>query len=95
MRTCLNCSRPLVGRPDKKFCHRKCRMAYHHRARQARLRLAAPSGAREPRPDAEMISRDQIFRDHNCSRCHDGVNLSRCPTPDRPGNCGFPHARND
>ena len=36
-----------------------------------------------------------IFRDHNCWKCQDGTRPGRCPTPDRPGNCGYPHARND
>jgi hypothetical protein len=40
-------------------------------------------------------SRPGIFADHNCWKCKDGRDLSRCPTPDHPGNCGFPHARND
>lgn len=40
-------------------------------------------------------SRPGIFAHHNCSRCKDGADLSRCPTPDSPGNCGYPHARND
>ena len=36
-----------------------------------------------------------IFRDHRCARCNDGARPERCPTPDRPGNCGEPQARND
>lgn len=40
-------------------------------------------------------TRQGIFVHHNCARCKDGTDLSRCPTPDRPGNCGYPHARND
>lgn len=32
---------------------------------------------------------------HNYWKCNDGSDLSRCPTPDRPGNCGYPIARND
>lgn len=40
-------------------------------------------------------SRPGIFATHNCWKCKDGADLSRCPTPDRPGNCGYPHARND
>lgn len=48
-------------------------------------------------PDARDpdYSRPGIFAHHNCSRCKDGTDLSRCPTPDRPGNCGYPQARND
>ena len=46
--------------------------------------------SRDPDP-----TRNGIFRDHNCARCQNGVDLARCPTPDRPGNCGEPHARND
>jgi hypothetical protein len=30
---------------------------------------------RDPRPDSEMVGRDAIFRDHNCSRCRDGERL--------------------
>lgn len=48
-----------------------------------------------PDPRDPDPSREGIFRDHNCARCKNGTDLSRCPTPDRPGNCGFPHARND
>lgn len=39
--------------------------------------------------------RSGIFATHNCWKCKDGSNPSRCPTPDRPGNCGYPTARND
>lgn len=53
------------------------------------------SDPRDPRSDAEMAGRDPIFRTHNCWKCKDGSDLSRCPTPERPGNCGYPHARND
>lgn len=48
-----------------------------------------------PDPRDPDYSRPGIFAHHNCSRCKDGAELSRCPTPDRPGNCGYPHARND
>src|SRR6185312_547124 len=37
-------------------------------------------------------SRSGIFVYHNCSRCKNGTDLSRCPTPDVPGNCGEPVA---
>lgn len=48
---------------------------------------------KDPRdPD---YSRPGIFATHNCWRCKDGSEPARCPTPDRPGNCGYPHARND
>lgn len=40
-------------------------------------------------------SRPGIFANHNCWKCKDGTDLTKCPTPDRPGNCGYPHARND
>lgn len=40
-------------------------------------------------------SRPGIFAHHNCWRCKDGTDLSRCTTPDRPGNCGYPQARDD
>lgn len=36
-----------------------------------------------------------IFRYHNCWKCKDGTRLDLCPTPECPGNCGYPHARND
>jgi hypothetical protein len=35
------------------------------------IRPQAPD-PRDPRPDSEMVGRDAIFRDHNCSRCRDG-----------------------
>lgn len=54
------------------------------------MAATAPTDAREP-----DRTRDGIFRDHNCWKCKDGQQLDRCPTPDRPGNCGYPHARND
>lgn len=40
-------------------------------------------------------SRPGIFATHNCWKCRDGSAPHRCPTPERPGNCGYPHARND
>lgn len=40
-------------------------------------------------------SRSGIFADHNCWKCKDGTRPDLCPTPNRPGNCGHPHARND
>ena len=52
----------------------------------------ASDGARELLPDN---SRPGIFANHNCWKCKDGADLSKCPTPNRPGNCGYPHARND
>lgn len=52
--------------------------------------MASKPDPRDPDP-----SREGIFRDHNCSRCKNGADLSKCPTPERPGNCGYPHARND
>lgn len=52
--------------------------------------VAQPSDPRDP-----DYSRPGIFAHHNCSRCKNGTDLSRCPTPERPGNCGYPHARND
>jgi hypothetical protein len=52
-----------------------------------------PALAPDPRdPDP---SRSGIFRDHNCWKYKDGAELLRCPTPKTPGNCGYPHARND
>ncbi|WP_316753249.1 hypothetical protein [Pedobacter gandavensis] len=30
-RLCLDCSRPLYGRTDKKFCHDQCRSNYNNR----------------------------------------------------------------
>ena len=45
---------------------------------------------RDPDP-----SRAGFFRYHNCWKCRDGMEPHRCPTPKTPGNCGFPHARND
>ena len=48
-----------------------------------------------PDPRDPDYSRPGIFTHHNCSRRKDGTDLSRCPTPDRPGNCGYPQARND
>jgi len=30
MKTCLECSKPIVGRKDKKFCSEYCRSAYHY-----------------------------------------------------------------
>lgn len=54
---------------------------------------ATNTGAVDPRdPDHSLPG---IFATHNCWKCKDGTDLSRCPTPDRPGNCGYPHARND
>lgn len=50
-------------------------------------------GTVDPRnPD---YSRPGIFATHNCWKCSDGIDLSCCPTPDRPGNCGYSHARDD
>ena len=40
-------------------------------------------------------SRPGIFAHHNCWKCKNGSQPNLCPTPDRPGNCGYPHARND
>ncbi|MDE2232522.1 MAG: hypothetical protein KGJ90_00120 [Patescibacteria group bacterium] len=62
------------------------------RQRKARLKARSekPLDPRDPDP-----SRPGIFRDHNCWKCKDGTELSKCPTPNRPGNCGYPHARND
>ena len=51
--------------------------------------------ASKPDPRDPDHSRTGIFVLHNCWKCRDGRDLSRCPTPDRPGNCGYPHARND
>lgn len=49
----------------------------------------------EPDPRDSDYSRSGIFVHHNCARCNHGRNLFRCPTPNRPGNCGYPYARND
>lgn len=43
----------------------------------------------------EVQDREGIFRAHRCWKCDDGRHLDRCPTPHRPGNCGYPRARND
>lgn len=40
-------------------------------------------------------SRPGIFAYHNCWKCKDGTQPERCPTRERPGNCGYPYARND
>ena len=58
--------------------------------RTAQLLDPRPVDPRDP-----DYSRQGIFRYHNCSRCQNGARLDRCPTPDAPGNCGQPHARND
>lgn len=60
------------------------------RATEALLEISASIDPRDPDP-----TREGIFRNHNCARCSNGANLSRCPTPNRPGNCGYPQARND
>lgn len=61
-----------------------------HRAREALLEISASIDPRDPDP-----TREGMFTTHNCSHCANGTNLSRCPTPNRPGNCGHPRARND
>lgn len=57
------------------------------------LCLAGLAANKVCRPDD--YSRPGLFATHNCWKCKDGTDPSRCPTPDRPGNCGYPHARND
>lgn len=57
--------------------------------------LAAGYVAAEGAAGAAGTAKTGIFRDHRCARCRDGALLGRCPTPDRPGNCGNPIARND
>jgi hypothetical protein len=47
---------------------------------------------RDPRPDHEMVGRHAMFRDHNCSRCKSG---ERPCVSGNPGQCEWPHARND
>jgi len=37
--TCLECSGPLLGRADKKFCDDQCRTAYHNRQNRNSSRL--------------------------------------------------------
>jgi hypothetical protein len=71
--------------------------ATHDRARAARFNEAvAAIDTALPRVDPrDPADRPGIFRDHNCWRCRNGADLSKCPTPDRPGNCGNPQARND
>jgi hypothetical protein len=63
--------------------------------RKAGSRVIDSSNApdpRDPRPDHEMIGRNGIFRDHNCSCCKDG---KRTCVSGNPRNCSFLHARND
>jgi hypothetical protein len=52
----------------------------------------SPNPLADPRPDPEMIGRNGIFRDHNCSCCKDG---KRTCVSGNPRNCSFLHARND
>lgn len=56
---------------------------------------AAARGADDLSPRDPDRTREGIFVYHNCSRCRNGSRLDRCPTPERPGNCGHPIARND
>jgi hypothetical protein len=51
--------------------------------------------AEAPDPRDSHPTREGIFRLHNCWKCNNGADLSKCPTPKTPGNCGYPHARND
>jgi hypothetical protein len=54
--------------------------------------IARAAAQRDPFVD---VTKTGIFRDHRCARCSDGAHPERCPTPDRPGNCGELQARND
>lgn len=45
---------------------------------------------RDPRPDPVT---HPIFRNHNCWKCREGERP--CVNPRGPGQCEFPHARND
>lgn len=53
--------------------------------------------AYEPIQDPRDLdyTHEGIFIYHNCARCQDGKRPDRCPTPERPGNCGYPQARDD
>jgi hypothetical protein len=48
-----------------------------------------------PDPREPDYSRSGIFATHDCWKCRDGSDLLRCPTPARPGNCGYPRARKE
>lgn len=37
--TCMECSKPLLGRADKKFCDDQCRTAYHNRQNKDSTKL--------------------------------------------------------
>jgi hypothetical protein len=70
-------------------------LSREHLARYPKIRAhLADSPARNDPRDPDH-SKQGIFVYHNCHRCADGARLDRCPTPERPGNCGYPHARND
>lgn len=60
------------------------------KARKYECFIKAYVDPRDPEP-----TRVGIFRYHNCWKCKDGTRLDLRPTPERPGNCGHPHARND
>ena len=74
----------------RRYARRLLRLSLHGRGGAEAHRVRQELDPRDPDP-----SRFGIFRNHNCWRCNDGRDLSRCPMPDRPGNCGYPHARND